>query len=78
MQLTGLDFKDVGVLDSLNPFETDTPIEELVRAGLPTYDVNRSLITHSHKIISWEYFKELSTIQRDTLDLVFSICIRTH
>ena len=41
-------------------------------------DVNRSLITHSHKIISWEYFKELSTIQRDTLDLVFSICIRTH
>ena len=74
MQLTGLDSKDVGVLDSLNTFEA----EELVRAGLPTYDVNRSLITHSHKIISWEYFKELSTIQRDTLDLVFSICIRTH
>jgi len=38
LQLTGLDSKDVGVLDSLNTFEA----EELVRAGLPTYDVNRT------------------------------------
>jgi hypothetical protein len=73
-----LDFKDVVVLDSLNPLETDSPVEEPVRAGLPTYDVNRSLITHSHRMISWEYLEDLSTGQRNTLDLVFSICIRTH
>jgi len=42
LQLTGLDSKDVGVLDSLNTFEADTPTEELDRAGLPTYDVNRT------------------------------------
>lgn len=43
LQLTGLelDFKDVGVLNSMNPFEPDTPIEEPVRVGLPTYNVNQ-------------------------------------
>jgi len=29
------------VLDSLNAFETDAPIEELVRAGLPSYGVKQ-------------------------------------
>jgi hypothetical protein len=40
MQLV-LDFKDVCELGSLNPFETNSPTEELVRAGLPTCNVNQ-------------------------------------
>jgi hypothetical protein len=31
------------VLDALNPFEADASIEELVRAGLPTYNVNQKV-----------------------------------
>jgi hypothetical protein len=38
MQLTGFDFKEVGVLDA---FETEPPIKELVGAGLPTYNIHK-------------------------------------
>ena len=40
MQLTGLDFKEVGVLDPPDAFETEVPTKELVGAALSTYDIN--------------------------------------
>jgi len=43
------------VLDSLNPFETDAPIEELVRAGLPTYGTKQKPCETSMGKIAWGF-----------------------
>jgi hypothetical protein len=72
-----LDFKDVRVLDALNPFEADASIKELVRAGLPTYNVNQKVCETCTRKISYECFVDY-TGEGDTFNLVFSICIRTH
>lgn len=60
-----MDFKDVGVLDSLNPFEPDTPIEEPVRVGLPTYNVNQGPC--NKKPEEWYYGSISRTLGQDNI-----------